>query len=64
MKWSNLKVNKCPQCNDDFVRGLTVISGVLNHPCGFRIREIRYQQIVSSQVNNDLEEMLEQEQQL
>lgn len=71
MIWSNLKINKCPKCNRDFVKGLEtqiLANGrdkMLVHYCGFQIRESRYSQIVTSQVIVDLdrqgEEVIEDE---
>lgn len=66
MKWSNLKKNKCPQCDKDFMIGLIrapfINNPLLQHPCGFKIRERRYSQIVTSQVTKELEKQLEEEQ--
>lgn len=68
MKWSNLKINKCPQCDKDFMLGLTTIPNpdpikgqLLLHKCGFKISERRYTQIVSSQITAGLEKELEGE---
>lgn len=72
MKWINLKNNKCPCCNKDFVKGLVVTSGgkiddmvagdlsgkMMIHPCGFMITEQRYKEIISSQVTKILNESL------
>lgn len=59
MKWSNLKNNKCPQCNRDFIVGLKTYpvnnEQMLAHGCGFKIRESRYSEIVSSGVTADLD---------
>ena len=55
MNWNNLKLNKCPQCNKDFMHGLDLsIRGMMKHSCGFMIRESRYSQIVSNQIMGDL----------
>jgi hypothetical protein len=58
MNWFNLKKNKCPQCNKDFTRGLTVESNMqpttLKHACGFKIREQKYKEIVSGMVERNL----------
>lgn len=67
MKWYNLLKNKCPKCNKDFMKGLKVESNMqpstFHHPCGFKITEQRYKEIVadmtiknineSSQINYD-----------
>ena len=65
MKWNNLKENKCPQCDKDFMLNLTTYplgnTQMLAHGCGFRIRESRYAQIVNSQITQDLEDKWNQE---
>lgn len=59
MKWQNLKNNKCPQCNKDFMVGLNVESNmqpaIFTHKCGFKISEQRYKEIVSDMVTKGLE---------
>lgn len=60
MKWFNLKDNKCPKCGKDFTKGLetynflenTIEIKVLSHPCGFKISEQRYKEIVSSMLSS------------
>ncbi len=68
MKWSNLKNNRCPECNKDFTKGLEITPGgrfkedgeldmndnMLHHPCGFMITESKYKEIISSQVIKNL----------
>lgn len=57
MKWINLKNNKCPQCNKDFMMGLVSFhkeTGLMIHKCGFKISEQRYKEIVSGMVENSL----------
>lgn len=72
MKWSLLKQNKCPKCENDFMQGLETIPApvtdrtqpnnkMLMHPCGFKIRERRYSQIVNSQITAGIEERLNKE---
>jgi len=62
MNWFNLKKNKCPKCDRDFINGLVTVAGMLIHePCGFKIRESRYQEIVSSMVNKDMDKWLDEE---
>ena len=51
MKWWNLKNNKCPKCNKDFVMGLTVVGDLYAHECGFKIRKQRYEEIVNDMLN-------------
>lgn len=59
MNWQNLKKSKCPQCNKDFTRGLSVKSNMqavmYTHNCGFKISEQRYKEIVSDMVEQKLE---------
>lgn len=51
MNWFNLKKNKCPQCNKDFLKNLKVESNtqpsMFTHSCGFKISEQKYKEIVS-----------------
>lgn len=71
MKWFNLKQNKCPKCDKDIMIGLSTVperrdnhrgkGQLLIHNCGFQIHEQRYKQIVSSQVNSELEDRLNKE---
>jgi hypothetical protein len=60
MKWSNLKQNKCPKCDKDFMIGLKQegrsLCTIFIHPCGFKIRELRWSQIVNNQITQDLED--------
>lgn len=60
MKWGNLKENKCPKCDKDLMDGASRTINdkgekILNHPCGFKIREKRMAEIVTSQVSAELE---------
>lgn len=67
MKWSNLKLNKCPQCDKDLIGGSKTYPSadgfqkIIEHKCGFKISERKYAQIVSSQINKDLEDKLNKE---
>ena len=60
MNWYNLKNNKCPKCNKDFMLGLNVESNMqptmFTHKCGFKISEQRYKEIVSGMVSKELEQ--------
>lgn len=56
MNWQNLKINKCPKCDKSLISNFWTMYGMIHHKCGFKISEKRYQQIVSSQVNEELEE--------
>lgn len=53
MKWSNLKLNKCPKCDKSLVDRLD--RGFFRCSCGFGISEKRYREIISSQVNEGIE---------
>ena len=60
MNWFNLKKNKCPQCNKDFMKGLVVRERIgidkiklMLHPCGFSITEQKYKEIVSNMVTKE-----------
>lgn len=55
MKWSNLKENKCPKCNKDWVFDLELRDGIMAHTCGFKIRESKYKEILSDRVNADID---------
>lgn len=65
MKWENLKKNKCPQCNKDLLKGMgsEVIRGssgrefgrTITHPCGFKISDRKFNEIVSGMVCDQLE---------
>lgn len=66
MKWANLKENLCPNCNKDIMQGaerqiLRTTEKMLVHPCGFKIRENKIALIVSSQINQELEDALTKE---
>lgn len=68
LKWSNLKISRCPKCNRDFLKGLEITEGgtldsmesgdmtgkMMMHPCGFMITEQRYLEIVSGMVIREL----------
>ncbi len=58
MKWSNLKKNKCPKCDKDFMDSLIPNPFMFEHACGFKIRESKYRQIVASQINDNIERQL------
>jgi hypothetical protein len=61
LRWDNLPRNRCPKCNRDFARGLSVTQGgriddlergdvsgsMMIHKCGFMITEQRYLEIIS-----------------
>lgn len=58
MKWSNLKKNKCPKCGKELA--FMFFDGrdkgqLLFCKCGFKILPERMKEIVTSQVNTDLD---------
>lgn len=65
LNWQNLAKSKCPQCNKDFTRGLSVESNMqatmYTHNCGFKISEQRYKEIVSNIVNGKLTKINEED---
>lgn len=63
MKWSNLKNNKCPKCNKDWLRMGNAIFAehFITCKCGFKISEKRMTEIVSDKVNQEILENMEQE---
>lgn len=66
MRWGNLKKNLCPECNKDLMDGLEVEvkengQKLMKHPCGFKIYEKRFSEIVNSQVTANLALILEEE---
>lgn len=61
MKWSNLKKNKCPKCDKDFTWGSFENPSIIICGCGFAIREKRFSEIVSSQINQNIEDRLNEE---
>lgn len=62
MKWSNLKSNKCPQCNKDLTTTMVAApAGFIACRCGFKISEQRMLEIVSDRVNRNLEESRQSE---
>lgn len=58
LKWDNLKINKCPQCNKDFMKGVTLSFDhqMMAHNCGFQIGQRRYKEIVNNMVTQSLKE--------
>jgi len=64
MKWFNLKKNRCPKCNKDWVFDLTAVDGLLVHSCGFRIREKRYKEIVNNMNEKDLDSFLDKQEKI
>ena len=61
MNCYNLKKNKCPQCNKDFLIGMTVRSNIFHHKCGFVISELRYKEITMSMNADDVIKNLQAE---
>ena len=66
MNWNNLKENKCPKCGKNFNSMSFQEKGMIKcfnpeQMCDFRVREFRYNQIVSNQITQDLERKYEEE---
>lgn len=57
MKWDNLKLNKCPQCNKDFSeKSFNRLTMMIICDCGFKIAEERMRTIVTDRVDTQLNE--------
>lgn len=57
MKWSNLKLNKCPKCDKEFgFQAFSAKKGFIICACGFGISESRFGEIVHSQVTQQLQD--------
>lgn len=52
MNWSNLPQNKCPKCGKDLTVGLKTENGLMTHPCGFKISEVKFAQL-STKIQQD-----------
>ena len=52
MIWSNLKKNKCPQCEKEllFKQDIRILSCI----CGFKIGEVKFKKIISDIVGQGL----------
>ena len=61
MKWFNLKKNMCPQCNKDFTQSAEFTSTMIICNCGFKISPKRYKEIVTSQVEKNIDEIYTEE---
>ncbi len=55
MDWINLKVNKCPQCNQSLEDAYEPAIKKFFCKCGFSITELRFKQIVAKEVEKELE---------
>lgn len=56
LKWNNLKINKCPQCDREFGSlSFSVPKKVSCFNCHFTISERRFSEIVNSKITADLE---------
>jgi len=57
MKWHNLKRNKCPDCNIDWLKlgNATFSKGLIVCKCGFKITEKRMADIIADMVNRDID---------
>ncbi len=55
MQWSNLKLNRCPKCNGDFIKTLVGgTPGMVLYKCGFQINTRQYKEIVADRVQEQL----------
>lgn len=70
LNWAGLKENICPKCNKDFMQDNEAITAhkpydvsdrIFIQKCGFKIRESRYKQIVSSQITSQLQTEAQEE---
>lgn len=60
LKWFNLKKNKCPKCNADWAKFLVIRDNLLGcGKCDFAIGKSKYNEIVTSQVEVDINETYE-----
>lgn len=51
LNWNNLKFNRCPKCNRDFVKSMAPApTGHIACSCGFLIRQERYKEIIADQI--------------
>jgi len=46
MKWSNLRINKCPQCDLDLFKA-EVVGGMFHCKCGFKITEEKMKTLIN-----------------
>ena len=51
IKWSNLKINKCPKCSKDISSRLNPDTKRFECVCGFKISLVRFEEIVGSMVS-------------
>lgn len=60
-KWYNLKSNKCPKCNRDWLVHNNANFGADNVvcKCGFKITSKRMSEIVNDKVNREILESME-----
>ncbi len=63
MIWENLKKNKCPKCNKDWlVMGNARFENkAITCKCGFKISELLMSKIVTDRVNRDILEQYQVE---
>lgn len=63
MNWNNLKKNKCPKCNCDWLKmgNATFENGMIICKCSFKISERKMSMIVTDKVNQDIEEYLNEQ---
>ena len=63
MKWSNLKINKCPQCDKPFdAMSFSSTGRISCFNCHYIISQKRFSEIVNSQIMANLERKWDEEQ--
>ena len=55
MRWTNLRSNKCPQCNSRLTHS-EKIKSLSCHNCGFKISEIAFNRVINDMVEKELKE--------
>ena len=63
MYWNNLKRNKCPNCNKDWlvIGNAEFKDKAINCKCGFKISEKRMTEVVTDKVDKEILESMELE---
>ena len=56
VNWHNLRKNKCPKCNADFIKNARTTDDGIHCFCGFRISMERYKEITIDMNRKALQE--------
>ena len=48
LDWENLRRNKCPKCSKDLAKSINIKTMIFECPCGFKISQKRYKEIVTN----------------